>query len=323
MYDFYLNYTLHSIKNRWEELSPSEFVYLFDLLELYKAGELSVGELRSRMVLRLMGITTVQIKDIKQEERFAENIFHIQSHLDFIFRIEYDDKRFSSLSPALRQRLARQEPDAGSVLPEERLAARFKRHYEIDSVFCSNLLPEINGVPGYQIGNQSGVFSTNLTTTQFCDAITISDQFIQTGDKPLLNLLTAILYCSYPYKPTSIHQHTALFCSVPDKMKEAVFFNFQSVLMFIYTKTKYRVLWGRSENKKTSPYNSGLAGSILAMAKKYGGLREVGHSGLIDFLEMMLDSLTDYIRELAAMDKTPIEIANKTKLDVLTINELL
>lgn len=323
MYDFYLSDQLYSIKNRWEELSQSEFLYLFDLLELFKTGEISVGELRSRMVLRLMGITMIPIQDIKQEDRFAENIYHIQSHLDFIFRIEYDDKRFNALSPAVKKRLSRQEPDAGSISPEERLATRFKRHYEIDSVFCSNLLPDINGIPGYEITNQSGIFSTSLTAAQFCDAVTISDRFIQAGDKALLNVLMATLYSNRPYEPTTAHQRTALFHNLPEKTKEAVFFNFQSVLMFIYTKTKYRVLWGRSDNKKASPYNSGLTGSILALAKKYGGLKEVGDSGLIDFLEMMLDSLIDYVRELAAMDKTPIEIANKTKLDILTINELL
>ena len=49
----------------------------------------------------------------------------------------------------------------------------------------------------------------------------------------------------------------------------------------------------------------------------------VGNGGLIDFLEMMLDSLIEYVQELDAMGKSVVEIAEKTKLDVITIKNVL
>ena len=59
------------------------------------------------------------------------------------------------------------------------------------------------------------------------------------------------------------------------------------------------------------------------MGKRFGGVEMVGNGGLIDFLEMMLDSLIEYVQELDAMGKSVVEIAEKTKLDVITIKNVL
>lgn len=322
MYDFYLGENLHTMKDQWEELDADEFLFLFELLQQYKEGELSVGDVRTQMGLKLFGVNKIKLHNYAEECQFAENMYRLQSKLYFIFRLEYDDKRFSSLSPSLKTVLSRQEPDRHSQEAEERLACRFKRHYEVNSVFCKNLIPEIAGIPGYQLNNDSGILVSDLTASRFCDAVTISDAFIQTCSVKQLNTLVSILYFKGDYEPAAAHQRASLFENVPKNIKECVFFNFQSVLSFIYNRTKYRVLFGRGD-KKSSQYNGGLATSLLSLGKKFGGLKAVGDAGLIDFLEMMLDSLIEYVRELNAMDKSLTEIAGKTKLDIKTIIEML
>lgn len=322
MYEFYLNDSRYSMKNEWEELNADEFIFLFELLQQYKEGELSVGDVRTQMVLHLFNVDRVKIRTQDQENRFVENIYRLQSQLHFIFRVEYEDKRFASLSPATKKILTRREPDAASQYAEERLACRFRRHYEVDSVFCRNLIPELAGIPGYRLDNDSGILVSDLTASRFCDAVTISDAFIRSGSMQQLNTLVSILYFDGVYESSTAHQRARFFDSVPKNIKECVFFNFQSILSFIYNRTKYRVLFGRSD-QKTSPYNGGLSASLLSMGKRFGGVQAVGNAGLIDFLEMMLDSLIDYVRELNAMDKSLSEIANKTKLDVKTITDML
>lgn len=322
MYDFYLGETLHTMKDRWEELNADEFLFLFELLQQYKEGELSVGDVRTQMGLRLFGVSHIKVHSYAEECRFSENIYRLQSQLSFIFRIEYDDKRFASLSPNMKTILSRREPESYSTEAEERLACRFKRHYEIDSVFCKNLIPEIAGTPGYRLDNDSGILVSNLTASRFCDAVTISDSFIRSGSIKQLNALISILYFPGDYEPAAAYQRAQSFESVPKNVKECVFFNFQAILSFIYHRTKYRVLFGRSD-KKSSQYNGGLSASLLSLGKKFGGMKAVGDAGLIDYLEMMLDSLIEYVRELNAMDKSLAEIAGKTKLDIKTINEML
>lgn len=322
MYEFYLNTNRHTMKNKWEELNADEFLFLFELLQQYKEGELSVGDVRTQMVLRLFNVDKVKIRTREQESHFTENIYRLQSQLRFVFRIEYDDERFASLSPALKKTLSRCEPEATSPNAEERLACRFKRHYEIDSVFCRNLIPDIAGIPGYRLDNDSGILVSDLTASRFCDAVTISDAFIRSGSIQQLNTLVSILYFDGVYESSTAHQRARFFECVPKNIKECVFFNFQSILSFIYNQTKYRVLFGRG-HQKTSPYNGGLSASLLSMGKRFGGVQAVGNAGLIDFLEMMLDSLIEYVRELNAMDKSLSEIASKTKLDVKTINDML
>lgn len=322
MYEYFLGDRKHSIKDKWEELSPEEFIFLFELLQEYNQRELTVGDVRTQMALKLLNIDRIRVRTYEQESRFTENVYRIQSQLTFIFRLEYEDKRFQALSPVFRRELSRREPDAFSETPEERLAARFKRHYEVDSVFCKNLMPQIAGIPGYRIENQSGILITDLTASRFCDAVTISDSFIRSGNPEQLNTLLSILYFQGEYEPAAAHQRKSLFENVPVNMKQCVFFNFQSVLSFIYNRTKYKVLFGRSE-KKAGQYNGGLSTSLLAMGKKFGGIKTVGDAGLIDFMEMMLDSLIEYVRELNAMDKSLVEIAKKTNLDTQTITEML
>lgn len=322
MYEYFLGDQQHTIKDRWEELDAVEFIYLFKLLEQYNRGELSVGDLRTKMVLKLLNLERVRVKSYMQESRFEENVYHLQSQLTFIFRIVYDDKRFNGLSAALKRELERHEPYEMSDIPEERLAARFKRHYEVDSVFCRNLISQLKGVPGYSITNQGGILTTSLTAARFCDAVTISDSFIKRNDLRLLDTLVSILYFEGAYEPTEAHKRACFFNDLPRHVKQAVFFNFQAVLSFLYNRTKYRVLFSKS-GKPAGVYSSGLSGSLITMGKEYGGVQAVGNAGLIDFLEMMVDSLVNYVRELKAMDKSVVEIAEKTKLDVQTVNEML
>ena len=87
MYEFFLGNNRHEIKNRWEELASDEFVYLFNLLESFNRGELTVGDVRVKMVLKLTEISRIKIKTVGEENLLSENIYRLQQHLDFIFRI--------------------------------------------------------------------------------------------------------------------------------------------------------------------------------------------------------------------------------------------
>nr|WP_303327087.1 hypothetical protein [uncultured Butyricimonas sp.] len=323
MYEFFLGNNRHEIKNRWEELAPDEFVYLFNLLESFNRGELTVGDVRVKMVLRLMKISKIKIRTVEEENLVSENIYRLQQHLDFIFRIVYEDKRFAALPEYLKHELSRREPE-NSGCPEERLAIRFERYYEVDSVFCKNLIPCIDGIHGYKMENQNGILVTDFTAARFCDAVALSDRFIQTNDIKLLDTLVSILYFEGKYDPNLAIERAVCFSELSKNFKAAIFFNLQCVLAFLYNKTKYKILFGRNRKKdKVKLYNSGLAGSLITMGKRFGGVEMVGNGGLIDFLEMMLDSLIEYVQELDAMGKSVVEIAEKTKLDVITIKNVL
>ena len=72
----------YTIPNRWELLTPEQFLFLFELLLKYGSGDISFRQLHIEYVCRCLGLNPDRIRG----EIAAENIYLLSAQVDFIFK---------------------------------------------------------------------------------------------------------------------------------------------------------------------------------------------------------------------------------------------
>jgi len=109
---------------------------------------------------------------------------------------------------------------------------------------------------------------------------------------------------------------------VPIDVKQAVFFNFQAIQLFLQKYTDYGILWWNSgEKPKKNESGLGMGESLYSLSKAgYGDIRVLKKMSLIEMLNLMVKELRDAVQSLQAMEKSPTEIvvATKHSLDQVT-----
>lgn len=330
MFEFYLK-KKHYIPDQWEELNPDQYISLVDALLKYRRGEFDYMGAKVYIVLNLLGLKPRRMRDKEKEQRMDENIYHLSRHINFFFRIEYQNKKtFKSFSDENKQLLKRMLPeDIESNDPELRVARKMNKWYEVDAVFATNLLPEIKigrrRYQGYIIDYTDGIATTTLTAAQFADAQTVFNQISEKPTSDLLSLLVAILYQDDNYNERKARELAPVFNKLPHVVKQAVFLNFSAIQEFIVTKTKYSILFSRPKKKKASKkYDIGLNESIYQLSKAgYGPKKQMEKTTLFEFFDIMIKELQDAVNAMHEMEKDVNEIADKTNLTITQVKELL
>ncbi|MDR1557288.1 MAG: hypothetical protein LBS88_09720 [Tannerellaceae bacterium] len=123
----------YTVPNRWELLTPEQFLSLFRLLEDYSSGTISFRELHIRYVCRSLGLDSAGITD----ETAAENIYLLSTYVDFIFKNpkEINACFLSQLVPVLEVR--------------KRYYEAYRIHTGYDTLTCS--LTAIQFIEGYEL----------------------------------------------------------------------------------------------------------------------------------------------------------------------------
>ncbi len=105
--------------------------------------------------------------------------------------------------------------------------------------------------------------------------------------------------------------------------KKAVFLNFQAIFSFILNRTKYKYLYRVDKEEKKGKKGSefiGFADPLYTLEKSY---KDIEKASVIKFFELQFKELADSIREMAGMDMKVDEIAQRLKLDINLVNQLL
>ncbi len=322
MLEIAFNNHAYRIPDRWEELTPQQFIHLVGLLRGFTRGELSTETVRALFFLDAAGLKLKRIHNQEQVDRFAENVYRIADQLNFMFRIEYENKKaFSAFSEGTRKVLYR-------ILPEEladdsaeiRAARKLKKHRVIDAVVGKNLIPEVplrrNTIRGYTFDQTGNLLQFDLTAGDFIDACTVYDQFSETGDPVYLDLITAALYGNPPIETIR---------KIDPDTKAAILFNFQSNLLFLQENTDYAVLWWTQpeKSKKKATNRLGFSDSLYTIAKAgYGDLQGLKELPVIDFLNLLIKELRDAVLALKESKKNNAEIAEATHLTLAQVNFL-
>ncbi|MFA6483408.1 MAG: hypothetical protein WCW62_12570 [Bacteroidales bacterium] len=321
MLEITFNTRTYPIPESWNELTPEQFINLVHLLRGYTRGELSADQVRILFFLDAAGIKPQRVLLKKQADIYSENVFRIARQLNFMFRIEYENKKSISAFPIEIQRLLYR------VLPEEidndsaeiPAARKFRKQQVIDATFGINLIPVIKlrrkVLSGYKFNLTGNIIQFDLKAGQFIDECTVFDQFNEAADPVYLDMITGILY----------DQPIEVIGKIPDETKEAVLFNFQANLMFLQENTDYSVLWWNNPaNTKKSPSSRlGFSDSLYTIAKAgYGDFQNLKDLPVIDFLNLLVKELRDAVLALKEAKKNNAEIAEITKLTLAHVNFL-
>lgn len=329
MYEFYLCENKHTMKNSWYELTQGEYISVISMLSKYRKAEMTLFDLRVHLALIMCGIDIKRLKIIGNADQFNENIYHLTRHLDFFFRIEYEDKRaFEALSPESRKQLSGSFPEDIEQTPEVRVAAKLKKHIVLNIEFGKNLVPEVKYgrrcFTGYRFDLIDNIAQTTLTAMQFSEAQKIVAQYNKSESSQLLDLICAILYQDGYDEKTAI-ENSKCFHSIEFRVKEAILYNFMAITNFIVHQTKYSILFDRPKksSKKASKYSMGLAENIYSLSKRgYGDSLQMENANLFKFFDILVKELADQIAELRATGKKLAEIADKMNLTIEQVNEL-
>ncbi|MDR1629924.1 MAG: hypothetical protein LBS36_06900 [Oscillospiraceae bacterium] len=310
--------------NRWEELSPEQYLMLVLLMLEFMQGNISAQEVRLAYFLNVSNINPKAITK-RNRERFNENIFRITRTLNFMFRYEYPDGSLDEITPELRKSLAKTLPGDLPEHVELQYVKKLKRQTLPDFVFAKNLLPEIEisgkKYPGYIFELHDEIIHTTLAAEQYVNANLLYSKYIDTRKPSYLDTLVATLYC-----PKEID--AIAFAEIAKKLdnvaKQAVFICFQAIQTFLATRTKYAILWNRKPAGKEDKFSLGLSDSIYSLSSAgYGSLNEVSQMPLTAFFDLLLKNIIDAVKTLRDMEVKKDEIAQKTGLSLAQINKII
>lgn len=316
----------HNIHDSWEELNQEQFTYLVSLMLQHNTGAIDADNLRTLLACHLLGLSDRFVRRATKKDVFNENIYRIANQLRFMFIYEYQNqKSFKRIPKETRNALLRYHPDELGDSTHVRWARKAKRTMRPDMVFAKQLVPVIRKrrmkLTGYTFNLDSNVLTTSLTAEQFADALTLYNQFINNGDEQLANKLLGVLYCENydTQKAIDIANNVAW---VPMATKYAVVYNFMAIQTFLFTQTKYKVLFNTTGDKP-SKNKQGFSACIYTMVRKqYGDLETVGSTNLVKFLEAMYNDLVSTIEGLKASGMELTKIAEQTGLSINTINSI-
>lgn len=317
----------YSIPNSWDTLSPDQFVYLSGLLQQFASDTLSMSDVRLRFVIYVLDIDMAYIPK-RHIDTIAQNLYILQSKVSFIFNIKYPDSVWNSLSPEIRKLALKTEPSDLPDSPEARILRRTKYKYVVDACFAAQLLPAITigkeTFTGYSVNTLCGQLSCSLTARQYIEASDCLHNIDKNRD--LLPLLAALLYLPADCSPQWAHDHAPLFAKLPSATLESVALCFQALVLFLFTKTHFNILWKKGSNKDSQKgkLSVGLKEGIYTLSEEgYGDIHTVGNIQLIEYLEILRKKKIDAVRTMHSAEMKLTEIAAKTGLDLETIQKII
>ena len=165
-----------TIPDRWEQLTTDQFLHLAADLMRLAAGQVSVGELRLRLLCHVMGWRPHRMKD---PDTLA-NAIALSERITFPLRITYPQEADQYILPLPRQQreqVRRIDPFRLRLPVAEKLRQMDYR-YTIDLMFCKQFLPVLktrrHEYPGYVISTAYDTLTLSLTAMQYIEAMMIA-----------------------------------------------------------------------------------------------------------------------------------------------------
>lgn len=330
------NGNFHWLKNQWEELTATEYKSVLKSIMQFVNGEITLSQLRLFVFFLLSGLKPRLHRKADKADQQAENIYRIAQKMSFMIRIEYENnKSFSKLPKGIRGMLERYLPSELDQTPEVRWATNQNKTIHPDLVFAANLIPTIgrhrHTMKGYTFELNDKILTTSLTTSQFIDAQTVATEIQETGNESLLNLLVAILYgqdrqgMPCLYNPQQSAQIAKTLGWLDMETKKAIFINFNAIQSFLYTRTKYSILFndpsstGAATGKKK--HSLGLESVAYSLIK--AGYGDIENGNLVKFFEIMYSDLISNVTSLQKQGHPIDKIAEVTGLTISKINQIL
>lgn len=322
------NKNKYEVADKWSELSKQQFLQLLDLITDFFTGKFSVFEFRIMTVLIVTGLKPRRIRKTEKEMLRSENIYRISKNLPFPLRIEYkNNKSIDRMKTTMREQLSRFLPEElDQTLPEVRWATKAKKQIVPDFVFAANLIPQFKcrrkTLTGYKFNLDGRILTASLTAAQYIEAQTAYNQYVEYGEKNMLQLLVAILYCPGKYSGETAMALSKTLHNVDHKLLDAIFINFQAIQHFLTTRTKYNLLFSAKNSKrKAGSSQPGLESVVFSLIKS--GVQNAEEMNLIKFFELMYNDIVSNVTQLHQQNIPVDKIAEQTGLPISKINQIL
>lgn len=308
-----------AIANRWNGLTPEQYVHLVRDIMIMVAGQLSPGEVRIRLLCDMMGWNVAKIRN---EDAIA-NILAISERLTFLFTISYPDNNaaLDGLSPSDRELCRRVDPYRLPKHLSKRLS-KLDYRYTVDLCFCHQQLPTVaigaRKYYAYRIETGFQQLTVSLTALQYLEA----RELINAGEKSL-PMMAAILYHPGDYDTESAHSLAAEFAKLPKETLQAISWNFQALNNFLFTKTPFSLLT-KFKEKKPSPIATDAGDALYDLSSDgLGNSREVERMNVLTYLRILRKKTIDTVRQMRGMKMDTPTISTETGLPIEIINDII
>lgn len=312
------------IPNAWERLSQQDFIQLTELWAKVESGQMSIGEMRMRLLCDIMGWDISKIKG----EDAVENLLVLSERLTFLFKLEYpdDDAALRTLSDADYAMAKRIDPFHLQHIPTLAHLKNLDYKYRLDLCYFAQLVPEltitiskdlVNRFSGYRAVMSDGIICSSLTALQYIEAR-------QLLDKPeSWPLMAAILYYPGIYNSEGAQRNAKIFRQLQPEVLRAVAMNFQAVNTFLYTKTDFSLL-AKFLPGKAHAITTDMSDALYDLcADGLGNSHEVEQLNLMSYLKILRKKTIDGVRQLHAAGVDLAKIAEDVGLPIEIITKII
>jgi len=324
-----------NIPDRWEELTPEQYLAVVAIIEDISSGNLGFFDAKLKIMQMLTGYKRSRKHYTDEEiEIINNNLVILAEKMRFIFRPEYTDPEMLEVfSVELRDELENKFPfEIFNPEMREQLAMlgnRLKYTISLKLDMRKNPIPIISYQrnkykgPMWEI-DKNNLMATDILAGEYIDALSYYRIYHQTHDEKYLYGLMAVLYRSdrSVYETLGAVARMAFFTGKMEKYKKGAFYFFQSIQEYLMQRSPYRLLYGvaPSDGGKIS---LGMVDSLYSLSKEgYGSTSEVAAVNLIDFLNLRMKQLIDAVKTMRASKKKVHEIADALQLPIETIQQI-
>ena len=311
--------TSYEIPNRWNLLTPEQFLHLVEALQDFIQGKIPPIMLRIRYVCDIMHW---HIERIATDEELLADLIAIAEQVRFPLIIRYPDHEdlLDGLSDKDYNTCRRTDPFR-NPLPIAQALQKVPYHYAVDLTFFAQLLPVVKigdeVYKGYTASSSHGALTCSLTALQYIDAYTF------VGNAGALPLLAAILYYPGVYNSEGAQHLADKFQQLPPATLAAISMNFQAVCNFLYTCTPFSLLT-KFQSKKAKSITTDSADALYDLsADGLGNAEQVEQMNLLTYLRILRKKSIDAVKHLRAMDYDAGKIADELGLPIDIINNII
>ena len=302
------------IPSTWEEMNTAMFVRVSEAL--FCSSGLSVPQTRANVLSAITGIKITSEVNCHQELASLTRFCFIISHNADI--LEIIDSELTNL---LAWCLPSEIDDARLKLQLQHVAGMLETKASLNLKIRSNKIPSIAGLRGPVFSiDKNGILETDLLTGEYLDSLEYLAAYEQSKDEKYLANATACLYRENrkKYSTFEAQQQAVMFYGLPEV--KAVWLMMLAWQHYFTTHPIFSVLYSGNSSETSNKITAGISELIYQFSKEgYGTIDDLMHMPIVDFLNIRVKSLRDYIYQLRANNKKDSEIADILKLDIQTV----
>ena len=313
MIDITIDNKVYTVPNRWDELSPSQYIALSKQLSIFQSGGISLDMCRVAWLQDILSLPSAKVGFCDRDD-YTRNMVFMADKVDFFYYYQYDKEVIKLLPPEVRLLVRKKHPEYLAASPERTYLLRGDIVLQVDNYIDRNLLPSIQVGDGGDGGGVKGWCADSINAHDF---LLCADLISQLADNS--NIIDDIVELLYPQAVQGWAHELDI------EVKYAVLFNFQCFSNYLFNRTRFRVLFTPSKDKKSGRSELTLnIDNLYTLSKKgYGSAIELEAITMNQYLTLLLGELIDTARTMHAYKKSAVTIAGELNVDLKYILQWL